>query len=111
MNEPKPRNSTQQVIFGIFDEAFPSSEFIAKKWQKSEWSDQYRFILKSRMKGTTLEKIGYELGYTKERVRQKEAKALRIFRNKVERGFPRKQITTEQKSRFIENLRNRMGKK
>lgn len=111
MKEPSPVTATHQRIFEIIEKAFPLPEENPKKWQRSEWSGQHRYILKQRIKGVTLEEIGKKLGYTKERVRQKEAKALRIFERKIERGIPMYPRPTQQKSQFIASLKARGIKK
>jgi len=65
---------------------FPTKKHFCSLYKKStrpELLDQYYTILKLRIKGNTLSDSGYDYGLTRERVRQIEAKFIRLFGEKV----------------------------
>jgi DNA-directed RNA polymerase sigma subunit (sigma70/sigma32) len=50
-------------------------------WTASEYLDEeHKKVVRERFKGKTLDEVGKDMGYTKERIRQMESRAYELFR-------------------------------
>ena len=49
--------------------------------------DRYRRVITARMEGATLEEVGEEMGVNRERIRQIEAKGIRIMKGQAQRLY------------------------